>query len=223
MASKSGKNGRAARRRLLAPQERDRARPGSVRIIAGRWRGRRISFPAAADLRPTPDRVRETLYNWLSGALTGARVLDAFAGSGALGIEALSRGAAAALFIESERDVARRLTETLRELGADTARVLCADAYEYLDAHATDRFDLVLLDPPFRTGRLAELCTLLETRGWLAPHAWIYLEHAATDSVLPLPEHWERWRETRAGAVLSTLVRRWTGEPELAPGSAPRT
>jgi 16S rRNA (guanine966-N2)-methyltransferase len=222
---KSGKNGRGARRpppRHLAPQERVQRRAGSLRIIGGRWRGRKIRFPAATELRPTPDRVRETLYNWLSAALSGARVLDAFAGSGALGLEALSRGAASALFIESDRRVARQLTQTLAELGATTGRVLCADTHVYLDTPATDRFDLVLLDPPFRDGRLPELCTLLETRGWLAPRAWVYLEHAAADSAAPLPEHWERWRETRAGAVLSTLVRRWTGEADLAPGSTPR-
>jgi 16S rRNA (guanine966-N2)-methyltransferase len=220
VAFKSGKNGRAARRpppRPLAPQERRRARPGSVRIIGGRWRGRRIQFPASVALRPTPDRVRETLYNWLSGSLTGARVLDAFAGSGALGLEALSRGAAAALFIEADRGICRQLAATVAELGADTGRVLCADAYAYLSAPARERFDLVLLDPPFQTGRLPELCTLLDSRGWLAPRAWIYLEHAAKDDIAPLPAHWGHWRELRAGAVRSTLVRRGGAEAEAAP------
>jgi 16S rRNA (guanine966-N2)-methyltransferase len=193
-----------------------------VRIIGGRWRGKRIRFPDSVALRPTPDRVRETLFNWLSGAVPGARVLDAFAGSGALGLEALSRGAAAALFIEADRRVCRQLTQTVRELAADGGRVLCADAYAYLSTPASERFDLVLLDPPFQTGRLAELCTLIEARGWLAPRAWIYLEHAAKDRIAPLPEHWRNWREMQAGAVRSTLVRRDGTEAIAAPGAAPR-
>jgi 16S rRNA (guanine966-N2)-methyltransferase len=192
-----------------------------VRIIGGRWRGRRIRFPASVALRPTPDRVRETLFNWLAGALPGARVLDAFAGSGALGLEALSRGAAAALFIEADRRVYRQLTQTVRELAADAGRVVCADAHALLSAPASDRFDLVLLDPPFQTGRLPELCTLLEARGWLAPRAWIYLEQAAQERIAPLPEPWTPWREMQAGAVRSTLVRR--NGTEAAPGTAPRT
>jgi 16S rRNA (guanine966-N2)-methyltransferase len=194
-----------------------------VRIIGGRWRGRRVQFPAAVALRPSPDRVRETLYNWLAGTLSGARVLDAFAGSGALGLEALSRGAAEALFIEADRRVCRQLAETIAELGAETGRVLCDDAYSYLGAPAREQFDLALLDPPFQAGRLAELCTLLEAHGWLAPRAWIYLEYAAKDPIPALPEHWEHWRELRAGAVRSLLVRRGGTGPEAAPGTAPRT
>jgi 16S rRNA (guanine966-N2)-methyltransferase len=159
----------------------------------------------------------------LSGSLTAARVLDAFAGSGALGLEALSRGAATALFIEADRRVHRQLKNTVSEFGADAERVLCGDAYSYLSAAASERFDLVLLDPPFQAGRLPELCTLLESRGWLAPRAWIYLEYAARDTLALLPERWEHWRELRAGAVRSTLVRRAGTEPEAAPGTAPRT
>ena len=190
----------------------------SVRIIGGNWRSRRIRFPAAAALRPTPDRVRETLFNWLQGSLGGARCLDLYAGSGALGLEALSRGAAEVVFVERDPAVAAALAANLRlllEPAAATAavpagargRVIEADAVRFL-AGTARRFDVVFLDPPYAEGRLAELCRLLDGGGWLAPCAFVYLERAARDRQPALPPSWSQWRELRAGGVSASLARR---------------
>jgi 16S rRNA (guanine966-N2)-methyltransferase len=179
----------------------------SVRIIGGAWRGRRIRFPSAAELRPTPDRVRETLFNWLQGVIGDARCLDLFAGSGALGLEALSRGAREVVLVEHEPRVAAALKETIAALGDGRCQLVTADAFRYL-AGAARPFDVVFLDPPFAQGWLAELCKLLENGGWLAPRAFIYLEGAARDGIPPLPDPWETVRETRAGEVHGVLARR---------------
>jgi len=178
-----------------------------VRIIGGEWRGRRIRFPSAAELRPTPDRVRETLFNWLQGAIGDARCLDLFAGSGALGLEALSRGAREVVFVERDARVAAALRQTIATLGGGRSQVVATDAFRYLQG-APQPFDVVFLDPPFAQGRLAELCTLLEFGGWLAPRARVYLEGAARDGIPPLPAPWETARETRAGEVHGVLARR---------------
>ncbi len=178
-----------------------------MRIIGGQWRGRRIRFPSAAELRPTPDRVRETLFNWLQGVVGDARGLDLFAGSGALGFEALSRGAREVVLVERDPRVAAALRETVATLGTEHAAVVTADAFRYLDGPPRP-FDLVFLDPPFAQGRLAELCTLLEHGGWLAPRAYVYLEGAARDGMPTLPASWEAARETRAGEVHGVLARR---------------
>ncbi len=178
-----------------------------MRIIGGEWRGRRIRFPSAAELRPTPDRVRETLFNWLQGVIGAARCLDLFAGSGALGLEALSRGAAETVFVEREPRVAAALRDTLAALGDGRGRVIVADAFRYLGGAPT-RFDVVFLDPPFAQGRLGELCTLLEDGGWLASGAYVYLEAAARGEAPALPAAWEATRATRAGEVRGVLARR---------------
>lgn len=189
----------------------------SVRIIAGRWRGRRLPFPEVAGLRPTPDRVRETLFNWLQGHCAGARVLDLFAGSGALGLEALSRGAARALLVERDPAAARQLRASLVMLGAGTVaapsgEVLQADGYRYLEG-AVEPFDLVFLDPPFADGREGELCKLLLERGWLVPGGWLYVEHAAARAVPVWPTGLRPWREGRAGDVVFHLLRREPAAP----------
>jgi 16S rRNA (guanine966-N2)-methyltransferase len=178
-----------------------------VRIIAGAWRGRRIRFPAVADLRPTPDRVRETLFNWLQGVVVDARCLDLFAGSGALGLEALSRGASGVVFVEQDRSAAEALAGTLATLRAPQGQVVREDAFRYL-ARPSTPFDIVFLDPPFAKGWLIELCTLLEAGGWLAPRAFIYLEARAREAIGPLPSSWEAVRDTRAGDVHGVLARR---------------
>jgi 16S rRNA (guanine966-N2)-methyltransferase len=210
LASNSGKDGtpRHARGKSpAAPQKKGPGRSNSVRIIGGEWRGRRIRFPASAELRPTPDRVRETLFNWLQGVVGDARCLDLFSGSGALGLEALSRGAREVVFVERAPMVAAALNDTLGVLGGGRGVVVGTDAFRYLGAGARP-FDIVFLDPPFAQGRLAELCTLLEHGGWLAPRAYVYLEAAARDGIPPLPAGWERARQTRAGEVLGVLARR---------------
>lgn len=176
--------------------------------MGGAWRSRRIRFEPTPGLRPTPDRVRETLFNWLQGVVAGSRCLDLFAGSGALGLEALSRGAAEVEFVEREPRAAAALERALGELGARGARVVRGDAFGHLRGPAARPFDVVFLDPPFGEGRLGELCTLLEDGHWLAPHAWIYLEYAAREGSPALPPGWRPWRETRAGEVRGFLARR---------------
>ena len=168
-----------------------------LRIIAGRWRGRRWRFPAAATIRPTPDRVRETLFNWLQSRVPGARCLDLYAGSGALGLEALSRGAASVLFVENDAAAARALRALLAEWDGGGGTVVQADAPHFL-AQAARPFDLVFLDPPFTAGLLDMSCERLAVGDWLAPGACVYVEHARRAAPPPLPEG---WRELRAGAA----------------------
>jgi 16S rRNA (guanine966-N2)-methyltransferase len=167
-----------------------------LRIIAGRWRGRRLRFPPL-DIRPTPDRVRETLFNWLQPRIEGAHCLDLFAGSGALGLEALSRGAASVRFVEQQRAAVLALERLLLAWQATGATVLCATAPRYLETAAPQGFDVVFLDPPYATALLAPSAAALE-RGWLRPDARIYVERARRDPPPVLPE---RWRELRAGTA----------------------
>ncbi len=174
------------------------SRTRSLRIIAGAWRGRRWQFPDT-DMRPTPDRVRETLFNWLQTRIAGLRCLDLFAGSGALGLEALSRGAAAVVFIEADRRAAQGLRELLASWQSPQAEVHQGDALHYL-AGPSRPMDLVFLDPPFAAGLLAPVAETLTRRGWLAEGALIYVEHAADDRWQP-PTGWERLKSGTAGAV----------------------
>ncbi|HCO43203.1 MAG TPA: 16S rRNA (guanine(966)-N(2))-methyltransferase RsmD [Gammaproteobacteria bacterium] len=171
-----------------------------MRIIAGRWRGRRLRFPADAGIRPTPDRVRETLFNWLQGVIGGARCLDLFAGSGALGIEALSRGADSVVLVERNPRVAGYLRDTLALLDTGAGEVQQAEATAFL-RHAGRRFDVVFLDPPFLEGALAPLLEALACSDQLAPGALVYIEHAARFSPPPLPAGFEVRRSKRAGEV----------------------
>lgn len=180
-----------------------------LRIIAGEWRGRRFRFPADATIRPTPDRVRETLFNWLAAHVPGARVLDLFAGSGALGLEALSRGAREARFVERDRQGAAGLRAVLQQFGATNAYVAEMDARRYL-AGPAEAFDLVFLDPPFDSDVLPDIASVIETAGWLAPTARIYVEAAASASLEGLPATWEKIRSGRAGEVGYHLFARST-------------
>jgi 16S rRNA (guanine966-N2)-methyltransferase len=181
-----------------------------VRIIAGRLRGSRIVVPDRPGLRPTPDRVRETLFNWLAPVIEGARCLDLFAGTGALGIEALSRGAASCTFVESDRELARRIEDDLARLDAGEARVVATDA-ESLLAGAPQPFDVVFLDPPFAANLWKAIAARLE-RGWLARDAWIYVE-SPSDARFALPPTWRLHREGRAGAARHALYRRVAADP----------
>ena len=180
-----------------------------LRVIAGRWRGRKIRFPAHG-IRPTGDRVRETLFNWLAPHLPGARCLDLFAGSGALGIEALSRGAEHVVFVERQARAAAAIAEHLQDFGAvpvDYA-VLTSDALK-LDIKAHGPFDVVFVDPPFSADSgidLANLCTLLHESRALAPQALVYLEMDRAAALPPLPAGWEVSREKTAGQVRYALA-----------------
>jgi 16S rRNA (guanine966-N2)-methyltransferase len=184
-----------------------RTTPGNrLRIIGGRWRGVPLEFPAVVAVRPSPDRVRETLFNWLQLQIVGARCLDLFAGSGALGIEALSRGASHVAFVDREPRLARHLTDTLARLGAGAlGAVFTEDARHFLRRPAQP-FDIVFLDPPFNAGVLQEICDAL-AQGWVAREAWVYVECAA-DAALPvLPPGWSVHRTKRAGQVGYHLLR----------------
>lgn len=184
---------------------------GELRIVGGVWRSRRLRVPAGPRLRPTPDRVRETLFNWLSPWIEGRRVLDLFAGSGALGLEALSRGASEAVLVDDWWEAVVALRSNAAILGAEAATVVHSDALRFLAGRAKG-FDLVFLDPPF-AGRL--LRPVLE-RLWrpgarlLAPDARIYVEYSAKTAfeslIPPLPSGWAHYRDIQAGDVSGCLL-----------------
>ncbi|MGH8372471.1 MAG: 16S rRNA (guanine(966)-N(2))-methyltransferase RsmD [Gammaproteobacteria bacterium] len=174
------------------------------RIIGGEWRRRRLGFPAVPGIRPSPDRVRETLFNWLQGRVEGAQCLDLFAGSGALGLEALSRGAASCVFVDQERAVVEMLRAHLANLRVQTAELVQSDAIAYLDG-AGGRFDLVFLDPPFASDLLPRALNALADHALLVPEARIYIE-CAVGQMPALPVGWRMLREARAGNVEFGLV-----------------
>jgi len=187
------------------------ARRNSVRIIGGAWRGRRIAFPDLPGLRPTPDRVRETLFNWLQQSVAGACCLDLFAGSGALGIEALSRGARELVFVEQAPAAVRTLREQLSRLGCSSnANILEMGAARYLRTPPR-RFDIIFLDPPFGKDALPEYVALLDAGGWLPNGGLVYLENAKSAGVPSLPPHWDLLKSKFAGEVGYHLARNTAG------------
>jgi 16S rRNA (guanine966-N2)-methyltransferase len=181
---------------------------GLVRIIGGEWRGRKLYFPQNQLLRPTPDRVRETVFNWLQFELAGRRCLDLFAGSGALGLEALSRGAAEVVFVERDPGSARAIEATLATLGCARGQVAREDAFAYLRQSPPQPFEVVFLDPPYGEDWLAPACEALERGGWLRPDSWVYLEDRAERGAPRLPAGWALMRSKRAGDVGYHLARR---------------
>jgi 16S rRNA (guanine966-N2)-methyltransferase len=181
---------------------------GQLRIIGGEWRSRQFSFPMAHGLRPTPNRVRETLFNWLAPYVAGAQVLDCFTGSGALYLEALSRGASGALALDSNHSAIASLRQTLATLKCSNGQLLQTNALQYLENQAATPYDLVFLDPPFGQDLLEPACALLEGKGWLAKDAWIYTESEAAPSTLALPGNWRLHREQKAGQVYYALWQR---------------
>jgi len=187
-----------------APQmATNRRQTRELRIIAGTWRARRLRFPAGPDIRPTPDRVRETLFNWLAPFIRGARVLDLFAGSGALGLEALSRGAAQVHFIDADARAMAALHELLVEWRAEPDRVETsrADALSVLRLVPAAKFEVVFIDPPFAAGLWTEVASRLEYNGWLASKAFVYFEAPIGTALDFLPANWRPWREGTAGEV----------------------
>lgn len=177
------------------------ARSNSVRIIGGEWRRRLIHFPSTADLRPTPDRVRETLFNWLGQDLTGETCLDLFAGSGALGFEAASRGAKQVVMVERDAQVFRALQATHTKLGAAQVELMRADALAFLQSDAR-RYDVVFLDPPYHLDLLPRLLPLLP--GCLDGGSRVYLE---SDRLPELPTGYEVLRQSRAGRAHGLLIK----------------
>jgi 16S rRNA (guanine966-N2)-methyltransferase len=172
-----------------------------VRIIGGHWRSRIIRFPDAKSLRPTPDRLRETLFNWLGQDLTGRICLDLFAGSGALGFEAASRSARQVVMVEQDASVFRALRETQAMLGAEQVEMHRTDAVRFLK-HDTRLYDVIFLDPPFQLGWLPRLLPLLPVR--LTAEALVYLE---SEQPVAMPERFEMVRQTRAGQVHGLLIK----------------
>ena len=212
----------------------NRPAPGRVRIIGGRLRNSKLPVADAAGLRPTPERVRETLFNWLAPVIDGARCLDLYAGTGALGIEAVSRGAAEVVFVERDRALADALRANLARLGVSSARVEQREALSWLAASSWEglqhrrpsqeapgprplppahphaevgRFDIVFVDPPFAANAWNEVLAAIDARGLLARHGFVYVE--SPHEVVPVvPGSWTLHREGRAGDVRYALYRR---------------
>lgn len=183
-------------------------RRNEVRIGGGNWRGRKLPFPDAEGLRPTPDRVRETLFNWLRNSIYDARCLDLFAGSGALTFEALSRGAKEVVCVESERPIVETLRKSSSILGTNSVNIVRANAEVFLSTETPQPFDIVFLDPPFQRGLLQRVCPLLEARGWLSDTALIYLEAERDIAEWSVPPNWQIIRDKSAGQVRYALAQR---------------
>ena len=185
----------------------------TLRIIAGQWRGRKLSFATAPGLRPTPDRVREMLFNWLQGHLVDARGLDLFAGSGALGFEALSRGIAHVTLVENNRAAAANLQENIQLLKTDQAELIPIDAFQYLEnlpraEKPHQAFDLIFLDPPYRKNLLPKLVDSIRGKKLLAPNGLLYLEHEKEEVLEISLKDFELIKEKTTGQVVSKLLRR---------------
>jgi 16S rRNA (guanine966-N2)-methyltransferase len=202
----------AARRSSSKKASTDRP-AGRLRIVGGVWRSRIIDVPERPELRPTPNRVRETLFNWLGQELTGLACLDLYAGSGALGFEAASRGAARVVMVEADRAVLAALRRSRERLGASEVEIVAGDALEYL-ARPGERFDVVFLDPPFRQNALPMLLGKLPPR--LQPGARVYLE--AAQAVEPAPP-WRELKRARAGQVSSQLLQWSADDPSGVSGN----
>lgn len=181
---------------------------GQVRIIGGRWRGRKLTVLSQNELRPTGDRMRETLFNWLTPMVRDACVLDCFAGSGALGLEALSRAARYVRLLERHHLVAQQLTKTLHQLGSPAATILNVDSRLYLAQPADRLFNVVFLDPPFYQAIIGPLIAQLEHYHWLADQAWIYIESEAALHAPSVPVNWCLYREQSTRQVASRLYSR---------------
>jgi 16S rRNA (guanine966-N2)-methyltransferase len=182
-----------------------------LKIIGGDWRSRLITFDDAPDLRPTPTRVRETLFNWLQQDIAGSRCLDLFSGSGALGLEAASRGAKAVTLVENNARVCDTLRANIARLNALQVQVINQDVMHFLDAATPENaggYDLVFLDPPFARQWVAEVCHKLEDKGWLNQYAKIYVESPAQPALTGFPRNWRVMRHKTAGEVGYHLLTR---------------
>jgi 16S rRNA (guanine966-N2)-methyltransferase len=179
-----------------------------LRIIGGGWRSRQINFYDAPGLRPTPDRVRETLFNWLQYDIPGSRCLDLYAGSGALGFEAASRGAKSVLQVESHPDACRALKENAVKLAATQIKIVQSDVFRFLAENHAEPFDNVFIDPPFSLNLAAQTCQWLEDKGWLNNQANIYVEANCENKLLnELPKTWQLLKSKTAGDVAYFLFK----------------
>lgn len=184
-----------------------KSQPGRLRIVAGNWRSRLLQIADVPGLRPTSERVRETLFNWLANDIHGARCLDLCAGTGALGLEALSRGAAHATFVEKSPIATQALESNIELLETANARVVNDDARRFIGEYNGEPFDIAFLDPPFAEDMLEELCRLLEAGGALADKALVYLEMDAKQAPPQMPDGWTTTKDKKAGNVRYLLVR----------------
>ncbi len=187
-------------------QQNKKTTSGSIRIIAGKYRGRKLPVLMAEGLRPTTDRVKETLFNWLMPYIHGANCLDCFAGAGSLGFEALSRGAAKVNLIELNKNAAKQLLANKQLLKSTDVEVCNANVLDFLKTQASIKFDLVFIDPPFRQNLVSQTCELLE-KDWLTEQALIYVEMEAEGSQ-QLPNNWQLLKEKIAGQVAYRLFQR---------------
>ena len=178
---------------------------GRVRIIGGKWKRSVLVFPSAQAIRPTPNRIRETLFNWLSPRIEGSRCLDLFAGSGALGFEAASRGAEEVVLVESDQSIVKCLRQNALTFGAANVQIVWSNAIEWLEGLASP-FDIVFLDPPFGGDMLAAACERLAQGKWLRDGAIIYLESERNLQLPALPATWHLTRQKRAGNVGYYLI-----------------
>lgn len=181
--------------------------PGRLRIVGGRWRRRLLPIAEVEGLRPTAERIRETLFNWLAKDVERAHCLDLCAGTGALGLEALSRGAAGAVFVERSRRAVEALRNAIALLEAADVEIVCAAAQDWLATAKPREFDIVFLDPPYRAGLLPDLCRLLHERGWLTADALIYLEHDRHQPEPAFPAPWRTLKDKTAGNVRYRLFK----------------
>ena len=181
-------------------------RPGRLRIVAGKWRSRPLDVANVPGLRPTSERIRETLFNWLAPTIPGARCLDLFAGTGALGLEALSRGAGDVVFVENSPVAAKLLRDNVQVLDVPTADVRQADALAFLEAPPGKKFDIVFLDPPFAADMLGDLCRLLNEASVLGSGALVYLEEDRARPETDLPPGWRILKSKTAGNVRYSLA-----------------
>ncbi|CUS47626.1 MAG: 16S rRNA (guanine(966)-N(2))-methyltransferase RsmD [Idiomarinaceae bacterium HL-53] len=184
---------------------------GTIRVIGGRWRGRKLPVLDAEGLRPTTDRLKETVFNWIQFEITGAQVLDAFAGTGSLGIEALSRGAASAIFVENNRAAVNQLKTNLNTLKALQCEVQEMDTLRYLQTQSTRQFDLVFIDPPFHQQLAQPTINALEANQWLTREALIYVE-TEINAPVAAPSNWQLTKEKTTSQVRAQLFLRTESE-----------
>lgn len=184
------------------------SKSNQVRIIAGKWRGRKIHFPSTTELRPSSDRIRETAFNWLQFRLSSSNCLDLFAGSGACGFEALSRGAGSVTLIDNDPVVYHSLQQTKEVLDADGAELYCESipSDRLVEILKGKTFDVVFIDPPFHQNMIASTCQWLDSLGVIAKDGVVYIETEASLQPLPIPDHWEILRAKKAGNVAYYLV-----------------
>ena len=176
-----------------------------LRVIGGEWRSRKITFPAIEALRPTPDRVRETVFNWLRWDVEGANCLDLFAGSGILGVEAASRGAKDVVLVDYDADVCRAIMTNLNALGARQVKLLQMNVMHYLANRLPRVFDLIFLDPPFRRGLIVPCIDRIEKNGWVTDGSKIYIETESELTFENIPPDWNLLKSKKFGSVGSHL------------------